>query len=357
MKESEFNELADRARHADLVDYFRTSGYTLKKISDEIYVQEIKGLTINPNTNSWFSHYDRVGRFNNSVDCLTLILDKSFKEAVYELTGQDLSKSYKRNSNSVNSPPRTIVNNSVPIKEKKELVMPVHAPTQRRVFAYLHSTRYIPNDIIREFVNDKILYQAEFDIKGTLQGKDQIFKKANAVFVHTDDNGNAIGGEIQGLDMNKRYKGMVGGTGESFFKFVPVKETKPVRAFLFESAIDLMSFYSMCTDKTKLKGVMFVSMAGLKPFVIEQLREKGITPISAVDNDEAGRRFEKDNELSRSDFVTEKLDIHDFKDWNQRLEYQTKHPEFLENEPQIIQEYRDKLSKEHTQDMIKKGRK
>ena len=46
MKEQEFDELVDKARTADLVDYFRTSGYTLKKISGEIYINEIKGLTI-----------------------------------------------------------------------------------------------------------------------------------------------------------------------------------------------------------------------------------------------------------------------------------------------------------------------
>ena len=358
MKDSEFDELVEQARHADLVDYFRTSGYTLKKMGGEIYVQEIKGLTINPNTNSWYSHYNGIGRINNSVDCLTLILDKSFKDAVYELTGQDLAHGYKKgttNRSQTPTPqPKVSAQKDDSVKEKRELEMPVHAPTQRRVFAYLHSTRFIPNEIIREFVNDKILYQAEFDIKGTLQGKEQTFKKANAVFVHTDDKGNAIGGEIQGLDMHKRYKGMVGGTGESFFKFVPVKDVKPVRAFLFESAIDLMSFYSMCKDKSKLKGVMFVSMAGLKPFVVQQLREQGITPISAVDNDEAGRKFERENNLTRSDFVTDKLDIHEFKDWNQRLEFQTKHPDFLENEPRIIQELHEKLTQEHTQKMTRR---
>jgi hypothetical protein len=76
------------------------------------------------------------------------------------------------------------------------------------VFGYLHSGRYIPNEVIRELVDAKLLYQTERDIKGTLQGKEQTFKKANAVFVHTDDNGNAVGGEIQGLDIRKRYKGI-----------------------------------------------------------------------------------------------------------------------------------------------------
>ena len=91
MTDIENKELIEKARTADLADYFRTSGYTLKKICGETYVNEIKGLVINTESNSWFSHYQQVGRRNNSIDCLTMILDKSFKEAVYELTGQDIS--------------------------------------------------------------------------------------------------------------------------------------------------------------------------------------------------------------------------------------------------------------------------
>ena len=48
MQDKDFYELVEQARHADLVDYFRTSGYTLKKISGEIYINEIKGLSIKP---------------------------------------------------------------------------------------------------------------------------------------------------------------------------------------------------------------------------------------------------------------------------------------------------------------------
>lgn len=355
MNDLEYEEIIDKARHASLEEYFRTAGYTLKKISGQLYVNEVKGLVIKPETNSWFSHYNQVGRANNSIDCLTMILDKSFKEAVFELTGQDIAKKHSVRQKPKENIPKTheVIQKTEEAKDKKEFKLPEHAPTQRRVFAYFHSTRFIPNDVIREMVDEKLLYQAEFEIKGQLQGKDQIFKKANAVFVHINDEGNAVGGEIQGLDINKRFKGTVAGTGESFFKFVPMKDSKPIRAFVFESAIDLMSFYSMCSDKSKLKGTMLVSMAGLKNFVVDRLKGQGLHVISAVDNDNAGRKFERINGLTRSDFVTEKLDIHDFKDWNERLEYQTKHPEFLEDEKMIIQERREKLTEEHKQEAMR----
>lgn len=349
MTDIESKELIEKARTADLADYFRTSGYTLKKICGETYVNEIKGLVINTESNSWFSHYQQVGRRNNSIDCLTMILDKTFKEAVYELTGQDISHTHSSERRTEQKP---IVKATPPkqqeVKEKKEMIMPEHAPTQRRVFGYLHTGRHISNDVIREFINDKLLYQTQVEFPGMLQGKPVTYKRANAVFVHRDETGKEVGGEIQGLDSEKRFKGTVGGTGESFFKFVPVKDVKPVRAFIFESAIDLMSFYTMCTDKSRLKGTMLVSMAGLKNFVVEQLRAQGLHVISAVDNDDAGRKFESQNELTRSDSVKDKLDIHNFKDWNERLEYQTKHPDFLSEEPKIISEIKERISRENT---------
>lgn len=348
MTNIESEELIHKARSADIADYFRTSGYTLKKICNEIYVKEIKGLSIDPESNSWYSHYHQVGRRNNSIDCLTMILDKTFKEAVYELTGQDITQSRSSEKRTEQKPNVQI---SAPkqqeVEEKKVFKMPEHAPTQRRVFGYLHNGRHISNDVIREFINEKLLYQTQQEFKGKLQGEPVTFKRANAVFVHRDETGKEIGGEIQGLDSEKRFKGTVGGTGESFFKFVPVKDVKPVRAFIFESAIDLMSFYTMCTDKSKLKGTMLVSMAGLKNFVVDQLRAQGIHVISAVDNDDGGRKFERNNELTRSDSVKDKLDIHNFKDWNERLEYQTKHPEFLSEEAKIISEIKEKISKEN----------
>ena len=349
MTDIENKELIEKARTADLADYFRTSGYTLKKICGETYVNEIKGLVINTESNSWFSHYQQVGRRNNSIDCLTMILDKSFKEAVYELTGQDISHTRSSDRRTEQKPiMKAATQKPQEPKEKKEIEMPEHAPTQRRVFGYLHTGRHISNDVIRELVNEKLLYQTQVEFKGKLQDQPVTYKRANAVFVHKDENGNEVGGEVQGLDINKRFKGTVAGTGETFFKFVPVKEAKPVRAFVFESAIDLMSFYTMCTDKSRLKGTMLVSMAGLKNFVVEQLRAQGLHVISAVDNDDAGRKFERLNELTRSDSVKDKLDIHNFKDWNERLEYQTKHPDFLAEEPKIISEIKEKISKENS---------
>ena len=316
MKQDDFNELVQAARETDLVGYFQQSGYTVEKKGREFYVQEFPGLCIKPETNQWYSHYTATGRTNNAVDCLTLVVGLDFKQAIYELTGEDVttkrsSEFPKKYAPHFTSPPKHITAN----KEKKALVMPDPADNMRKLFAYLCKTRKIPAPIVEELVHAGLLYQSA--------------KFGNAVFVHQDAQGKAIGAEIQGTNSYKRYKGMAAGTGESAFRFMPFPSginAKPLRAFLFESAIDLMSFYTFCADKHKMKDVLLVSMAGLKPTVPKQLAAEGVKIISCVDNDDAGRKFEQENQFIRAGFVREHLDALGFKDWNELLVFKSENP-------------------------------
>lgn len=83
----------------------------------------------------------------------------------------------------------------------------------------------------------------------------------------------------------KNYKGVAPGTTESYFSY---DKGNPQKAFVFESAIDLMSFMSLHLDVTDCK---FVAMAGLKPNVVEKLLEKNMPVTLCVDNDTAGEKF------------------------------------------------------------------
>ena len=122
---------------------------------------------------------------------------------------------------------------------------------------------------------------------------------------------------------------MAPGTGDSVFMFTPVaaRDGKHHRAYLFESAIDLMSFYSFCKQKELLEGSVLLSMAGLKPTIPKKLRAEGVEIVSCVDSDEAGQRFEHDNGFERSESVRRKLDDLGFKDWNERLVFTANHPD------------------------------
>lgn len=325
MEKTDFDALAKQARETSLLEYFQRSGYPVQQHGSEYYVTSIPGLCIKPDTNQWFHHYTQQGSTNNSVNCLVWILGKDFRQAVYELTGRDVTHSRsadfpKSQRPQFTSPPRP----SVPKPEKKELRMPDQAPTSRQMYAYLCQKRHIPAAIVEELVHAGLLYQSEHTVECVKNGEQKTYHNANAVFIHKDESGKVIGAELQGCNSFIRFKGVAPGTGDSAFIFTPVpaRDGKLRRAYIFESAIDLLSFYTFACGKNKnaLVGSALVSMAGLKPTVPLRLQAQGVEIISCVDNDDAGRRFEHDNGFVRSESVKQKLDQQGVKDWNELLE-------------------------------------
>ena len=87
--------------------------------------------------------------------------------------------------------------------EKKELQMPEQSEQTGRLFAYLCQTRKIPPHIVEELLHTGLLYQSENTVHCERDGQQKTFHNANAVFVHRDTTGNAIGAEIQGLNSFK----------------------------------------------------------------------------------------------------------------------------------------------------------
>ena len=74
---SEINdELIQKARNADLADYFQRSGYECELRKNELHVKGYGGLFVNTQTNEWFCFSqqgnNRGGK--NPVNCLTDVL-------------------------------------------------------------------------------------------------------------------------------------------------------------------------------------------------------------------------------------------------------------------------------------------
>jgi hypothetical protein len=317
MSDNDFKNLTAQARQASLLEYFQQSGYSVKKQGTDYKVEGFSGLFVNPNTNKWFCFGANTGG-SSAIDCLTSVLGMDFKQAVRELTGQDIGNS--QNSNTGKAVQKFSAPQNFVQAEKKELKMPEEAPNMRRTFAYFCQSRQIPAPIVEELINAKLLYQSQNTVTCEVNGIKQTFENANAVFVHRNANGEAVGAELQGTNSFKRFKGIAQGTTDSVFTYVPnpSKDGKIKVAYLFESAIDLMSFLKFCT-REKMVGAALISMAGLKPLVPKQLQEQGVTVLSCVDNDEAGRKFEADNGFTRPDFVKTYLEGNGLKDWNDYL--------------------------------------
>lgn len=277
-------EQIEIARSANLAEYFRSHGYECEQRRDELHVKGYGGFYINVNTNKWTCFAENKGG-SNSVNCLTEMLGMDFKTAVKELAGNAVSYTPRRENNSFSA-------------EKKELVLPEKADNMKKVFAYLCKTRKISSEIVSQLAHDKLLYQ---DVRG------------NAVFVHRDGNGKIVGAEIQGTNSEKRYKGVAQGTSESVFA---VKIGEPKKAYIFESAIDLMSFKQLANPE-KIQNSVLVSMAGLKPNTLKSLAESGLSMYSCVDNDEAGIKFCSDNNITPCRKILEDNGV---KDYNELLQ-------------------------------------
>lgn len=211
-------EMKEQARNANLAEYFKSSGYEFEQRKSEVHVRGYGGLYVNEETNQWhcFSMSGKNGG-RNAVNCLTDVIGLDFKTAVFELVGYSLTR------------PTTYTKPYAPPK-KRELVIPERADNMRKVFAYLCQTRKIDSKIVSDLARNGLLYQD---------------KRGNAVFVHRDESGKIIGAELQGTSSYQRFKGVAAGTSDSLFA---VKIGTPNRAYVLESAIDLLSFRQLANS-------------------------------------------------------------------------------------------------------------
>jgi|InofroStandDraft_1065614.scaffolds.fasta_scaffold01161_2 hypothetical protein len=282
------DEMIEQARSANLAEYFKSGGYEFEQRRSEVHVRGYGGLYVNAETNQWycFSMSGRNGG-KNAVNCLTDVIGLDFKTAVSELVGYSHTRPINRTK-------------SYEPSKKRELVIPERADNMRKVFAYLCQTRKIDSKIVNDLARNGLLYQD---------------KRGNAVFVHRDEDGKIVGAELQGTNSYQRFKG-VAGTSESLFA---VKIGTPDRAYVFESAIDLLSFKQLA-NPAKIENSVLVSMAGLKPNSLKSLLERGFKLYACVDNDEAGIKFTNNNGLIPCNRILAENSVKDFNELLQTIE-------------------------------------
>ena len=280
-------EQVEKARQASLADFFIQNGFEAELVRNELHVKGYGGLYINTDTNEWycFSQADKHGG-RNAINCLTNIIGMDFKSAVEALTGENISHGVCNPTEQAPPKPR-------------ELIIPERAESMRNVFAYLCKARKIDSKIVSELAHSGLLYQD---------------KKGNAVFLHKDDDGKPVGAELQGTSTYQRFKGVAAGTADSVF-FVRIG--KPNMAYIFESAIDLLSFRQLASPN-KLQDSVLVSMAGLKPSTLKSFAERGLPLYACVDNDEAGKRFISENNLIPCNKVLADSGVKDFNELLQK---------------------------------------
>ena len=338
-------EQIKRANERSISEYFRTAGYNCKQIRSETHIAGFGGFYVKDTVipNQFYVHSQQTGGIG-LVSCLMKVMNMPFKEAVQ--TALDGEQGRGDGKTGHTSTPRYVQTKNVP---KPEFEMPQNGVDNRKAYSYLTKTRYI-NAFIRagvlfqdtkgnavflhrengkpcgaeihgtggksytvgnskysDFTDRKVIptepYIAELldrKLKNTdVKFAGYVYEK-NANIVADNKNFNVISdaiSEILGSNIDqdavendvysklKNYKGVAPGTTESYFSY---DKGNPQKAFVFESAIDLMSFMSLHPDVTDCK---FAAMAGLKPNVVEKLLEKNMPVTLCVDNDTAGEKF------------------------------------------------------------------
>lgn len=264
-------EIVEEARKIDLLNYMkRCEPNELVHLGNHHYcTKEHDSLKISNGKWFWFSR--GIGGYT-ALDYLIKVKQLPFKEAVLRLTDMPVIEAPIHSSE-----PR--------VKKEKTLLLPRANRNNSRVYDYLLS-RGIDAELIDFCIESGSLYES--------------YPHHNAVFVGTDRLGHPKYAALRGVNSN--YKGEASGSDKRYSFSIPSENSK--RLHLFESAIDLLSYATLCKQKgCNWRREHLLSLAGVYQ---PRANSKGSTPPLAVqqyltdhpevkriylhlDNDRAGR--------------------------------------------------------------------
>lgn len=273
-----------QARQADLAEFLKSKGVNLIRNGTRYRHPDHNSLVFTKNSYYWNSRSET----GNSIDYLVKHLGYDFTTAVYELTKEK----------------NTLKSTSLGCFSIDNIKL---SNNYNRAFAYLNKTRFIDNNIITQLKNNNHLF---------------IDERNNIVFPIYDENNKIVGAELQGTLTYKKFKGISKGSKYGYGFNIKTSH-QPKKAFFFESAIDLISFYQLCEYcfQADIEDSILISMAGLKPNIVEctlKAFQIDFKPILCVDNDKAGQAFL--NALKSQNKAYEVyLPPDDYKDWNEYL--------------------------------------
>lgn len=290
------DEQKERANLVNLPQFLMSHGFDLKKFGKEYVWKEHDSLHIKDNgpgeRGQWFRFSENKG--GDNIGLLREYMDMSFIDAVEALTGEHIDRTY--------TPSRTY--EPKPVQQTARELSLAEADNCRRVFAYLCKTRGLDYDMLSALVKKGVISQEE--------------KTGNVLFKYFDTDGKVIGAEKVGTSTEHKFKGnATGSAGGHGFEVVRGTGEK---AFLFESAIDMLSYLQMHSNE--LDNCRLVSMMGVKPsIVLDTMLRHNIAPENVYlcsDNDTAGNEFAQRLQEQYPD-MKRVITPDTYKDWNDML--------------------------------------
>ena len=297
------DNIIKQAKDTDIIRFLESYGYSFKCKGQEYICNEHDSLMfgIADNGVQAYTWHSKADKGDSIKFVITYITNGDFRKAIFLLTGWNDRNNYK---------------------EKKLIQAPTHvqvslnisySKNMQRAFAYLIKNRLIDPIIIKELVKSKYIAQ---DIRNNV-----IF---NWIF-----NGDLKGADLIGTLSEKRFKGTVTASNENFGFAVPLNTNinKIDTLVVFESNIDLLSFYTLNKDNKKLNSMLLLSLSGvsktkkIRTYLNYYTNIKTI--ISAVDNDSSGNHCTDNIKNSYTNYKIldgrRKLLENNVKDWNELL--------------------------------------
>lgn len=300
-------EMKQRCKNIDLIDYLESRGMKIKKTGSTYkidiahkYPGDLSSLSIYPDRNGW-KRWSNGTSGSDTISFLQKVENMSYQEAVIEILNTH-KRSFSTTSSMI----------ALPEKKERELELPDrYEGKYSRVFAYLNKTRGIDAQIISELMKENMIYQDT---------------QNNVVFVGYDENKEVKFGAVRGTMTDVQYRRDCSGSDKRYCFFMP--GTNKNKLFVFESPIDAMSHASLVNAVIKKADAWKVynrlALCGTSDVALEHFLEthNEITEINlCLDNDEAGRNASaeiKDKYEAQGYKVIERFSV--AKDYNDDLQ-------------------------------------
>ena len=310
-------EQIDKANQTNLEEFLQQKGEHLRKTGSEsvLIYKDSTGEhdSISVRRNRWYDHKNMRGGY--PLKFMQEFYGMNFRTAMKELLhGEEPELGRKKNAEQEKpnvSEKTKVKGNTAKCEDgtkKTEFKLPEKDSNMKRLFAYLLQTRFLSKDVVKSFVAQKTLYQEK--------------EHGNVVFVGTDKDGEAKSAcKKSTAEQAKGFRMTVAGS-DCRYGFCWRGESS--KLYVFEAAIDLMSFITLRNDKWKADS--FLALDGLSPKPLLQFLEeqKKIHEIFlCLDYDAAGiEACDKLKDiLIEKGYEAEKIkrEYPLYKDWNEQL--------------------------------------
>lgn len=325
-------EQIDKANQTDLEEFLQRKGERLKRTGSEsvLVYKDSTGEhdSISIRKNRWYDHKNMRGGY--PLKFMQEFYGMNFRTAMKELLhGEEPELGRKRNAEQEkpNVSEKNEVNGNTAKCEdgtkKSEFKLPEKDSNMKRLFAYLLQTRFLSKDVVKSFVEQNILYQEK--------------EHGNVVFVGTDKEGVPKSAcKKSTAEQTKSFRMTVTGS-DCRYGFCWRGESS--KLYVFEAAIDLMSFVTLRNDEWKSDSFLALDGLSSKPLLQFLEDQKNIYEIFlCLDYDVAGiEACDKLKDiLIEKGYVTEKIkrEYPLYKDWNEQLKAEHgKVPILLQSHP------------------------